>query len=130
LSTVRVPKVATPLTAVTVVVPQRVPPPGLSRIATVMLLVAPVTVFPDPSWIATTTAGLIAAPAVTLVGWTVKASAGAGGLVDSTLPHADPTARGTTAEDTAMSRRAGRAVFITAATPFRQMIGQTPHQYL
>jgi hypothetical protein len=42
--------------------------------ATVMLAVELVTVFPNVSCTATCTAGLIAAPAVVLDGWAVKAS--------------------------------------------------------
>src|SRR5947209_5913581 len=71
-------KVATPLTAATVVVPERVPLAGLVPIATVMLVVAVVTVLPWASWTATWTAGVIAAPAAALLGCTVKASFAAG----------------------------------------------------
>src|SRR5438132_1155811 len=67
-------KVATPLTAATVVVPERVPLAGLVPIASVMLVVAVVTVLPWASWTATCTAGVIAAPAAALLGCTVKAS--------------------------------------------------------
>src|SRR5688572_18085890 len=70
----RLEKVATPPTADTVVVPDSVPPPGLVPIATVMLAVELVTVFPNASCTVTCTAGLIAAPAVALVGCTEKAS--------------------------------------------------------
>src|SRR5262245_50075350 len=70
----RLENVATPPTAATVVVPDSVPPPGLKPMATVMLAVELVTVFPNVSCTATCTAGLIAAPAVVLVGCTVKAS--------------------------------------------------------
>src|SRR2546426_1073237 len=59
----RLEKVATPLTAATVVVPERVPLAGLVPIATVMLVVAVITVLPWASWTATCTAGVIAAPA-------------------------------------------------------------------
>src|ERR1041384_5224855 len=65
---------ATPLTAATVVVPDSVPQAGLPVRASVIPFVAVVTVLPDSSCTATTTAGAIAAPAVTLLGWTVKAS--------------------------------------------------------
>src|SRR5438034_548172 len=65
-------KVATPLTAATVVVPERVPLAGLVPIATVMLVVAVVTVLPWASWTVTCTAGVIAAPAAALLGCTVK----------------------------------------------------------
>src|SRR5438477_547904 len=67
-------KVATPLTAATVGVPARVPLAGLVPIASVMLVVAVVTVLPWASWTATCTAGVIAAPATALLGCTVKAS--------------------------------------------------------
>src|SRR5438093_820981 len=67
-------KVATPLTAATVVVPARVPLAGLVPIATVMLVVAVVTVLPWASWTAACTAGVIAAPAAAVLGCTVKAS--------------------------------------------------------
>src|SRR5215467_3490301 len=67
-------KVATPLTAVTVAVPDSVPKAGLVSIATVMLVLALVTVFPSASCTVTATAGLIAASADAAVGCTVKAS--------------------------------------------------------
>src|SRR5438034_261031 len=67
-------KVATPLTAATVVVPASAPLAGFVPIATVMLVVAVVTVLPCASWTATCTAGVFAAPAVALLGCTVKAS--------------------------------------------------------
>src|SRR2546426_514918 len=70
----RLEKVATPLTAATVVVPARVPLAGLVPIATVMLVVAVVTVLPWASWTATCTVGVIAAPAAVLLGCTVKTS--------------------------------------------------------
>src|SRR5437764_19709 len=71
-------KVATPLTAATVVVPERVPLAGLVPIATVMLVVAVVTALPWASWTATCTAGVIAAPATALLGGTAKTSFAAG----------------------------------------------------
>src|SRR2546421_7871 len=74
MSMLRLEKVATPLTAATVVVPARVPLAGLVPIASVMLVVAVVTVLPWASWTATCTAGVIAAPAAVLLGCTVKAS--------------------------------------------------------
>jgi len=52
----RLEKVATPPDAATVVVPDSVPPPGLVPIATVMLAVEPVTVFPNASCTVTCTA--------------------------------------------------------------------------
>src|SRR5438034_5035810 len=70
----RLEKVATPPTAVTVVVPDSAPPPGLVPMATVTLAVEPVTVLPNASCTATCTDGATATPAVALVGWTVKAT--------------------------------------------------------
>src|SRR2546426_528173 len=67
-------KLATPLTAATVVVPARVPLAGLVPIASVMLVVAVVTVLPWASWTATRMAGVIAAPAAALLGCTAKTS--------------------------------------------------------
>src|SRR5437764_676561 len=67
-------KLATPLTAATLMVPDSVPPPGLAPIATVMLAVELVTVLLNASCTVTCTAGATATPAVALVGWTVKAS--------------------------------------------------------
>src|SRR5438309_703741 len=45
---------------------------GMVPIASVMLVVAVVTVLPWASWTATCTAGVIAAPAAALLGCTVK----------------------------------------------------------
>src|SRR5438132_1360899 len=64
----RLEKVATPLTAATVVVPARVPLAGLVPIASVILAVADVPGVPGASWPATSTAGLIAAPTAALLG--------------------------------------------------------------
>src|SRR5216110_2624984 len=70
--------VATPFTAAIVVVPARVPLAGLVPIATVMLVVAVVTVLPWASWTATWTPGVIAPPAAALLGCRVKTSFAAG----------------------------------------------------
>src|SRR3954470_15828683 len=70
LSMDRLEKVATPLAAATVAVPESVPPPGLLPMATVMLAVELGTRLPNASCTATCTAGLIAAPAIALDGWT------------------------------------------------------------
>src|SRR5512133_2167592 len=69
----RLEKLATPFTAATVVVPDSVPPPGLVPMDTVTLAVELVTVLPNASCTASCTAGLIAAPAVALPGWTMNA---------------------------------------------------------
>src|SRR5262245_44178271 len=70
----RLENAATPATAVTVVVPDSAPPPGLAPIATVMLALELVTVLPNESCTATCTGGEIAAPAFSLVGCAVKAN--------------------------------------------------------
>ena len=67
-------KVATPATALTVSVPDRVPPPGFVPIARVTALVAVVTVFPAASCTVTATAGVIVAPDTVFDGCTVNAS--------------------------------------------------------
>src|SRR3954467_6400559 len=92
----RLENVATPLTADTVAVPDSVPPPGLVPMATVMLAVELVTVLPNASCTTTCTAGLMALPAVALVGCTVKASRfAAAGLMlnaDEVAPVSAPDA--------------------------------------
>src|SRR5213083_3809362 len=70
----RVENVATPATAATVAVPDRVPSPGLVPSAAVTLPLNPVGVLPCASWTVTCTAGVIVAPAVVLVGCTVNTS--------------------------------------------------------
>src|SRR5436853_255035 len=70
----RLEKVATPDAADTSAVDRSVGTPGLVPSATVTLAVEPVTVFPNASCTVTCTAGPIDAPAVVLVGCTVKAS--------------------------------------------------------
>src|SRR5256886_15783246 len=66
--------VATPFAALAAVVPERIPPPGLFRIAAVTLCVAAVTVLTNASWTASWTAGLIAPPDRAARGWLTKAS--------------------------------------------------------
>src|SRR5207247_9617515 len=66
--------VAAPLTAFSDVVPERVPPPGFVPMATVQLPPNAVAVFPWASCAVTCTAGVIAAPAMALLGGTVNAS--------------------------------------------------------
>src|ERR1051325_1187818 len=70
----RLEKVATPPDAATVAVPESTPPEGLVPMARVTLSVAVVTRFPCASWMDTCTAGVIAAPAVVLLGCTENAS--------------------------------------------------------
>src|SRR2546430_95722 len=81
----RLENVATPLTAAMFAGSESVPPPGLAPMATVMIEVEPGTRLPSASCTATCTAGLIAAPAIALDGWTVKASldAAAGLMVNT-----------------------------------------------
>src|SRR2546425_13279132 len=82
-------KVAMPLTAATVVVPASAPPPGLVRIVSVTLPLNPVAVFPWASWAVTCTAGVIAAPAVTLAGGTENtARAAHAGQISKAVPDA------------------------------------------
>ncbi len=69
--------VATPPTAATAVVPDSVPPLGLVPAATVTVPVNAVAVFPCASRAVTCTAGVIGAPAVVFVGWTVNTSCAA-----------------------------------------------------
>src|SRR5205809_516416 len=64
--------VATPLAAATVVVPASVPLPGFAPMASVTLPLNPVAVFPWASCATTWTAGVIAASARALLGWTVN----------------------------------------------------------
>src|SRR2546428_11285156 len=66
--------VATPLTAACASVPASVPLLGFVPIATVMFPVNPVAVLPPASWAVTSTAGVIAAPAVVVLGCTVNTS--------------------------------------------------------
>ena len=73
--------VATPLTAATVTVPPNVPLPGFVPIVRVTLDVLPVTTFPLASSIDTCTAGVMLAPAATLIGCVVKTTLLATALV-------------------------------------------------
>src|SRR5437879_5486257 len=68
-------KVATPATAATVLVPDKVPLLGFVPIATVMFPVNPLAVLPLASWAVTSTAGVIAAPAAVVLGCTLNTSA-------------------------------------------------------
>src|SRR5690348_12285159 len=70
-------KDAIPALAFTVVVPDKTPPDGSVPIAIVTIPVKPVAVFPNASRAVTWTAGVIMAPAVVVVGCTVKKSAAA-----------------------------------------------------
>src|SRR5690242_20756863 len=66
--------VATPLTAATLVVPERVPPPGFVPMATVTVPVNVVAVCPAASCAATFTGGAMLAPAAASLGCTVNTS--------------------------------------------------------
>src|SRR5256885_16196381 len=70
-------KLATPATAATVLVPDKVPVPGFVPIATVTFPVNPVAVLPFPSWAVIWTAGVIAAPAVVVLGCTLNTNCAA-----------------------------------------------------
>src|SRR4051812_45795538 len=75
-------KLATPLTAATLVVPDSVPPPGLALMASATVAVELVAVLPNASCTITCTAGAMATPAVALDGWTENATfAGAAWLM-------------------------------------------------
>src|SRR2546422_7378421 len=82
-------KLATPAAAVTVVVPFSVPPPGLLPIVSVTPPVNPVARLPKESYAVTSTAGVMVAPAVVLVGCTVNTSwdAAAGEIVKRSEEH-------------------------------------------
>src|SRR5437016_6117483 len=67
-------KLATPATAATVLVPDKVPLLGFVPIATVMFPVNPLAVLPLASWAVIWTAGVIAAPATEIVRGSCKAS--------------------------------------------------------
>src|SRR5437879_13481541 len=73
--------VATPPTAATVFVPDRVPVLGFVPIATVTFAVNPLAVLPLPSWAVIWTAGVISAPAAVVVGSTLKTKAVAAAAV-------------------------------------------------
>src|SRR4051794_35410939 len=83
----RLEKVATPLTAATVSVPDSVPLPGFTPIATVMFAVEVVTVLLNASCTVTCTAGEIATPAVALVAWPAKPGFGAAAALMLTPPE-------------------------------------------
>src|SRR5436189_1817873 len=68
----RLAKLATPLTAVTVVVPDRVPPLGFVPRATATDPANPVATLPPASSAVTCTGGVIAAPAAVALGCTLK----------------------------------------------------------
>ena len=70
----RLGKVAVPFTALSVAVPDRVPPPGFVPMATVMEFVAVVTTVPWASSTLTWTDGVMVAPTAVFVGWVVNPS--------------------------------------------------------
>src|SRR2546426_9919355 len=70
--------VATPLVAVTVRVPERVPPLGFVPRATVIVPLKLVSVVPAPSWAATFTGGAIELAAAVLLCWAANATRVAG----------------------------------------------------
>src|SRR2546427_32941 len=70
----RLANVATPFTALTGALPDSVPLDGFVLIATEILPVNEVAVFPAASYAVTLTAGVIAVPAWALLGCTVNAS--------------------------------------------------------
>src|SRR5205814_2019376 len=122
-------KLATPLTAATVLVPDSVPLAGLVPIASVMLVVAVVTVLPWASWTATCTAGVFIAPAPALLGCTVKASfAAAGSTGPEVLPEHPPSATPHSTTPTHNAPRAstplGRLLSVLPPSPVLPLIGE------
>src|SRR5256885_1182911 len=117
-------KVATPLTAATVVVPERVPLAGLVPIATVMLVVAVVTVVPWASWTATCTGGLIAAPGAAVRGCPAKTSFVAVGWTGpEVLPEHPPSATPHSATPTQNPPRASIQRFRTESHMIPRKVG-------
>src|SRR5437899_957374 len=116
----KVENVATPFTAATVVVPERVPLAGLVPIASVMLVVAVVTVLPWASWTATCTAGAIAAPATALLGGTVTTTFAAAPTLALMLNAVLVAPVSPVAEAVSASRRSAvlRLKVENVATPF------------
>src|SRR5438552_1315050 len=81
---------ATPFDAVTVLVPESVPPLGFVPIATVTLPLNDVTVLPRPSSAVTVTAGVMVGLAVVIVGWTENPTCAAapGAMLNAALAAA------------------------------------------
>src|SRR5438046_2716130 len=122
-------KLATPLTAATVLVPARVPLAGLVPIANVMLVVAVVTVLPWASCTTTCTAGAIPAPAAALLGCTMKASfAAVGWTGPDVLPEHPPSATPHSTTPTQNPPRAStpvrRPLFVLPPSPVLPLIGE------
>src|SRR5437667_9594868 len=88
---------ATPPIASTVVVPERLPP-GFVPIATATLPAKPGTVLPCASRAVTCTAGAIVAPAVVVLGCTVKASCAAAPAAIVKAALVEPETPGAVAE--------------------------------
>src|SRR5579862_9616883 len=85
-------KVATPPLAGAVRIPDKVPPAGFCPKLSVIVSDAVESMRPNESSTATVMAGLMAAPAATLVGWAIKANCVAlGGLGEFGVVH-PPTA--------------------------------------
>src|SRR5437879_6392586 len=111
--------VATPETAAAVVVPDSVPPPALEPSVTLTLPAKPVATLPSASCALTCTAGVIGAPAVALVGCTVKTSTlGAAALTPNAAlgPPLSPDAHAV-GWDPASVRLVLRAADVTLAVP-------------
>src|SRR5262249_61724959 len=92
----RLENVAMPFTAATESVPLSVPLPGFVPMATVIMLVAEVTVLPCASCTVTCTAGVMEEPAVVFVGRVVKASllAAPAGMLNALLVEAGGAGEG------------------------------------
>src|SRR6266566_563927 len=102
------PKLATPLTAATLVVPPRVAPPGLLPNDTDTVPVNAGTGFPAGSSAVTWTAGVIVWPATVVAGWPVNATCVAEpGLIakDSLVAPVSPDAATVSARTARATRR-------------------------
>src|SRR5437867_274556 len=104
----RSPNSATPLTGVTDVVPESLPPTGLVPIATVTLAVKLVSTLPRVSCTWTWTAGVITLPGVAVLGWTLKTRTSV--AVPPVVPMAIPRVSGSVPGKQPTAARATRAM--------------------
>src|SRR5881227_1895972 len=103
----RSPNSATPLTGVTDVVPESLPPTGLVPIATVTLAVKLVSTLPRVSCTWTWIAGVITLPGVAVLGWTLKTRTSV--AVPPVVPMANPRVSGSVPGKQPAAARATRA---------------------
>src|SRR2546427_661094 len=125
--------VATPETAAAVAVPESVPPPALGPSVTFTLPAKPVATLPSASWAVTCTTGVIAAPAVALVGCTLKTSAlGAPAVTPNAAPGEAPLLASPPPPTPERRARRARRRFVPAAPLARrgEVGGGVPHPVL